>query len=186
MTNKKIVGRLSEIYEGKHMVITANHPSLKGLVGKIIDVFLDETNGDKLMFRLQLTPGPFPYDGIENLKSPKHEEVFFADDVKLVDSVFDDKPMVYIVTREWDVSGESGIDITVFANIEKAQIFKNSTIYKESDRDGLIYRLKLYAWKNGKDIREINTNDGGCYICGLEDDNNEYYKITIKEQTVIV
>lgn len=182
--DKKFIKDLSHIYEDRYAVITSNDSGLKGTVGKIISLFFDPNRKDRIMCRMQLTPGPFPYDGVEKLKAPSHEECFCLEDIKLIESMINEKPKVYIVCEEWDVRGEASVDMTVFTNKESAEIFKNHLIYKESDRDGLIYRIKMSAWNEAKEIHELQMSD--CYICGIQDESNTHYKVTIKEEVVLV
>lgn len=178
MFEKKLVKNISKLYEGRYVVINSELPALRGRVGKVVDVFLNDA--EELMTRIQLSPGPFVYDGVEKLKARSHIECLPMDNVKLVDSAIEEKPKMYTVTEEWCVADAMGQDIHIFSSREKADIFKQYKIFAESDRDGLIYLLKMTAWKDGKDVETLHSDY--IYICGIKDSApRKYYKIKVAE-----
>ena len=177
---KKLLKSLNDIYKDKYVVINSELPSLNKSIGKIDTIYLSGDNNDEVMVRVQTSPGPFPYDGIEKLKNHDNYERVPFDDIKFVDSMMNEKPVVYLVIEEWMFNGESSRDIQLFLGKEQADMFKRFKRFKESDRDGIIYRIKYAAWNSAKDIDEIHMGD--TYICGIKDSEpREFYKIKIEE-----
>lgn len=180
---KKLLKSLNDIYKGKYVVINSDLPLLNKSIGKLDDIYLSGDNNDEVMVRVQTSPGPFPYDGIEKLKNHDNYKCVPFEDIKFIDAVVNEKPCAYVVTEEWKFNEEIGRDIHLFLGKEQADIFKRFKVFKESDLDGIVYKIKQTAWKQSRDIDEIHMGD--TYICGIKDSEpREFYKIKIEEVPV--
>ena len=179
---KKIASSLKTFYKGKHVLITADIALLHGCVGKITEVFVD-TEADDVKFRVQVTPGPFSYDGLEKLKGPKDEVCLSMEDVKLIDAVKSESPSVWLVVEQWDCGSGLEEEISVFLSEESAHAMKAYKIYKESEENGIIHRMKQAAWKNEHEVHEEHIDDN-YYICGVVKvpDLSLYYKVKIEQK----
>ena len=176
--DKKIAAALKTFYKDKHVLITADIALLHGCVGKITEVFVD-TEADDVKLRVQVTPGPFSYDGLEKLKGPKDEVCLSVEDVRLIDAVKSERPSVWLVIEQWDRGIGPGEDIYVFLSEESARAMKAYKIYKESEENGIIHRMKQAAWKNNNEIHEEHISDN-FYTCGVVKDPTLCVHYTIK------